>query len=159
MALSGAKKFSVGHHHLTCVFVSLLRIISIRKNKREGLTTLQSQSKIANVRRRWFFKFHTHPVRDSKGSCNHQYDSHLQKTLHFELFMAVKFFWGKYRPCAQKWSFPTSSRTLKKILVSLRWKLRAALGKNVPPPESGLLESKPLSENILNFLGCPDSLL
>ena len=92
MALSGAKKFSVGHHHLTCVFVSLLRIISIRKNKREGLTILQSPSKNANVRRRWFFKFHTHPVRDSKGSCNHQYDSHLQKTLHFEFSMAVKFF-------------------------------------------------------------------
>ena len=98
MTLSGAKKVSIGHYYLTCVFVSLLRIISIRKIKREGLTTLQSKSRITNVRRRWFIKFHTHPVRDSRGCCNHQNDSILQKTHHFELCVAVKFFWGMYRP-------------------------------------------------------------
>ena len=98
MSLGGAKKFSVGYHYLTCVFVSLLGIISIRKNKRDGRTTLQSQPKSANARRWWFFKFDDHPVSDSRGSCNHQFDSNLQKTHHFELCRPVKFFWDEFRP-------------------------------------------------------------
>ena len=57
--LSGVNKFSVGHHCLKCVLVSFLRIISILQNKRKGHTTLQSESAIANVSRRWFLEFHT----------------------------------------------------------------------------------------------------
>ena len=150
MALSGAKKFSVGHHCLTCVFVSLLRIISIRKNKRDGLTILQSQSKIANVRRRWFFKFHTHPVRDSKGSCNHQYDSNLQKTLRFELLMAVKFFWGRYRPSTIIVVLPYILKNSQKNFGVITMKTSRGIGKKpTPPPESGLLEMQSLSCDIV----------
>ena len=58
--LGGVKKFSVGHHCLTCVLVSFLRTRSIRGNKREHHTTSQKDFNVANVSRCWFFKFHTH---------------------------------------------------------------------------------------------------
>ena len=49
LTLSGAQKFSKGHQHATCVFASFLRIISIRRNKREHRTMLQSDFTIPNV--------------------------------------------------------------------------------------------------------------
>ena len=134
MTLSGAKKFSVGHHYLTCVFVSLLGIISIGKNKQKGFTTLQSRSRVTNVRRRWFFNFHTHPVRNTRECCNHQNDSILQKTHHFELCVAVKFFWGMYRPSTRivvpSYIFKTSQKNFGVITMKTsRWRR-----KKPPPP-------------------------
>ena len=46
------EKFSIGHQHPTFVLETSVRIISIRKSKREGLMALKSKSKITNVRRR-----------------------------------------------------------------------------------------------------------
>ena len=54
------ERIFLDHHCLACACLSLLRIISIRGNKREGRMTLQSESMIANVTWRWFFKSHTH---------------------------------------------------------------------------------------------------
>ena len=59
LRLSAAKKISVGYSYLLCVFVSLLMIISIRRNKQRGHTTSQSDFTIGNVRRCSFFRFHT----------------------------------------------------------------------------------------------------
>ena len=144
MTLGVAKNFSVAYHHPTCVFVSLLGIISIRENKREGRTTLQSQPKSINVRRRWFFKIHAHPVRDSKGSCHHQIGWNLQKTQHFELCQPVKFFWRYFRPSTRivvtSYILKSSEKNFGVITIKTsRWRR-----KKPSPPETGLLESEPL---------------
>ena len=60
LALSAARKFSIGLQQVTCMFASIFGIISIRRNKRECCTTTQSLFKIRNVSCWWFFSFDTH---------------------------------------------------------------------------------------------------
>ena len=54
-----AIKFSKAFSHPTCVFADLLRVIAIRRNKREHHTMLQTYIMIPNVSRCQFFSFHT----------------------------------------------------------------------------------------------------
>ena len=59
LALSGCEKCSNGCCHTTCVFVDLLRPISIRKSKRRAHTMSRSIFRDPNVRNWLFFRFDT----------------------------------------------------------------------------------------------------
>ena len=53
------ENFSSGFEITSCVFASFLTIISIRRNKREHRTTLQSRFIVPNVSSYTFFRFRT----------------------------------------------------------------------------------------------------
>ena len=55
--MSGSSKLFVGCYHLSRVLAYFLRIISKRRNKQEGHTTLQKHFTIPNVRKCQFINF------------------------------------------------------------------------------------------------------
>ena len=59
LALGGCKKYSSGCCHTTCVFVDLLRLISIRESKQCAHTMSRSIFRDPNVRKWRFFRFDT----------------------------------------------------------------------------------------------------